>query len=164
MKTNDTIKIKDFKNYSIEQLSGISINNEMTSEALIEGVGAIGTLLFDSSCSDNDPLSKDVLCKIGLLIQESIIIAKALDDNVYYSSEEIKRRSAPPLNQNSKLSENKLHGAIGDINNVELSLHQLKSDIYENEPDAPTLYAQLDLMANTLSKTLNSLDALIKEN
>lgn len=70
----------------------------------------------------------------------------------------------PPLNQNSKLSENKLHGAIGDINNVELSLHQLKSDIYENEPDAPTLYAQLDLMANTLSKTLNSLDALIKEN
>ncbi|AVL74673.1 hypothetical protein [Providencia rettgeri] len=162
MKTSDTIKIKDFKNYSIEQLSGISINNEMTSEALIEGVGAIGTLLFDSSCSDNDPLSKDVLCKIGLLIQESIIIAKALDDNVYYSSEEIKRRSAP--NQNSKLSENKLHGAIGDINNVELSLHQLKSDIYENEPDTPTLYAQLDLMANTLSKTLNSLDALIKEN
>ncbi|EMC8779200.1 hypothetical protein VMZ82_002049 [Providencia rettgeri] len=96
MKTSDTIKIKDFKNYSIEQLSGISINNEMTSEALIEGVGAIGTLLFYSSCSDNDPLSKDVLCKIGLLIQESIIIAKALDDNVYYSSEEIKRRSAPP--------------------------------------------------------------------
>lgn len=70
----------------------------------------------------------------------------------------------PPTNQNSKLSENKLHGAIGDINNVELSLHQLKSDIYENEPDTPTLYAQLDLMANTLSKTLNSLDALIKEN
>ncbi|MBQ0695563.1 hypothetical protein [Providencia stuartii] len=96
MKTSDTIKIKDFKNYSIEQLRGISINNEMTSEALIEGVGAIGTLLFDYSCSDNDPLSKDVLCKIGLLIQESIIIAKALDDNVYYSSEEIKRRSAPP--------------------------------------------------------------------
>lgn len=97
MKTSDAIKIKDFKNYSIEQLSGISINNEMSSEALIEGVGAIGTLLFDSSCSDNDPLSKDVLCKIGLLIQESIIIAKALDDNAYYSSEEIKRRSAPPL-------------------------------------------------------------------
>ncbi|MEK2484105.1 hypothetical protein AAAA28_11740 [Providencia stuartii] len=95
MKTSDTIKIKDFKNYSIEQLMGISINNEMSSEALIEGVGAIGTLLFDSSCSDNDPLSKDVLCKIGLLIQESIIIAKALDDNVYHSSEEIKRRSAP---------------------------------------------------------------------
>lgn len=47
----------------------------------------------------------------------------------------------PPPNQNSKLSENKLHGAIGDINNVELSLHQLKSDIYENEPDTPTLYA-----------------------
>ncbi|HEM7130396.1 TPA: hypothetical protein U2I56_003964 [Providencia stuartii] len=162
MKTSDTIKIKDFKNYSIEQLRGISINNEMTSEALIEGIGAIGTLLFDSSCSDNDPLSKDVLCKIGLLIQESIIIAKALDDNVYYSSEEIKRRSAPP-NQNSKLSENKLHGAIGDINNVELSLHQLKSDIYENEPDTPTLYAQLDLMANTLSKTLNDLETLIKE-
>ncbi|EMB3082318.1 hypothetical protein U8233_002295 [Providencia rettgeri] len=162
MKTSDTIKIKDFKNYSIEQLSGISINNEMTSEALIEGVGAIGTLLFDSSCSDNDPLSKDVLCKIGLLIQESIIIAKALDDNVYYSSEEIKRRSSPP-NQNSNLSENKLHGAIGDINNVELSLHQLKSDIYENEPDTPTLYAQLDLMANTLSKTLNNLETLIKE-
>lgn len=96
MKANEIIKIKDFSNYSTEQLLAIVINGEASSEALIEGVGAIGTLLFDSSCSDNDPLSKDVLCKIGLLIQESIIIAKALDDNVYYSSEEIKRRSAPP--------------------------------------------------------------------
>lgn len=163
MKTSDAIKIKDFKNYSMEQLSGISINNEMSSEALIKGVGAIGTLLFDSSCSDNDPLSKDVLCKIGLLIQEAIIIAQSLDDNVFYSNEEIKRRSAPP-NQNSELSENKLHSTIGDINNVELSLHQLKSDIYNNEPDTPTLYAQLDLMANTLSKVLNSLETFVKEN
>lgn len=70
----------------------------------------------------------------------------------------------PPPNQNSGHSDNKLHSAIGDINNVELSLHQLKSDIYENEPDTPTLYAQLDLMANTLSKTLNILETLIKEN
>ncbi|MBP6083694.1 MAG: hypothetical protein KA732_20855 [Providencia sp.] len=96
MKTSDAIKIKDFKNYSMEQLKGIAINNEMSSEALIEGVGAIGTLLFDSSCSDNDDLSKITLCKIGLLIQESIVIAKALDDNVFYSNEEIKRRSTPP--------------------------------------------------------------------
>ena len=78
------------------------------------------------------------------------------------SEEEIKRRSAPP-NQNSKLSENKLHGAIGDINNVELSLHQLKSDIYENKPDTPTLYAQLDLMTNTLSKSIDNLEKLVKE-
>lgn len=163
MKANEIIKIKDFSNYSTKQLLAIAINGEASSEALIEGVGAIGTLLFESSCADNDGTTKDTLGKIGLLIQESIIIAQALDDNVFYSNEEIKRRSAPP-NQNSKLSENKLHGAIGDINNVELSLHQLKSDIYENEPDTPTLYAQLDLMANTLSKTLNSLDALIKEN
>lgn len=162
MKANEIIKIKDFSNYSTEQLLAIAINGEASSEALIEGVGAIGTLLFESSCTDNDGTTKDTLGKIGLLIQESIIIAQALDDNVFYSNEEIKRRSAPP-NQNSKLSENKLHGAIGDINNVELSLHQLKSDIYENEPDTPTLYAQLDLMANTLSKTLNKLETLIKE-
>lgn len=162
MKTRDIIKIKDFSNYSTEQLRALSINGEMSSEALIAGVGAIGTLLFDSSCSDNDDLSKSTLSKIGLLIQESILIAQALGDNAYCSSEEIKRRSTP--NQNSGYSENKLHGAIGGINNVELSLHQLKSDIYENEPDAPTLYAQLDLMANTLSKKLDNLETLVKEN
>lgn len=70
----------------------------------------------------------------------------------------------PPPNQSNELSENKLHGAIGDINNVELSIHQLKSDLYENEPDTPTLYAQLSLMANTLSKSLNQLDELVREN
>ncbi|HEM7133093.1 TPA: hypothetical protein U2I51_002570 [Providencia rettgeri] len=96
MKANEIIKIKDFSNYSTEQLLAIAINGEASSEALIEGVGAIGTLLFESSCADNDGTTKDTLGKIGLLIQESIIIAKALDDNVYYSSEEIKRRSAPP--------------------------------------------------------------------
>lgn len=97
MKANEIIKIKDFSNYSTEQLLAIAINGEASSEALIEGVGAIGTLLFESSCADNDGTTKDTLGKIGLLIQESIIIAQALDDNVYYSSEEIKRRSAPPI-------------------------------------------------------------------
>lgn len=164
MKTKEIIKIKDFTSYSTEQLRSININGEMSSEALIEGVGAIGTLLFDSSCSDNDDLSKSTLSKIGLLIQESILIAQALGDNAFYSGEEIKRRSAPSLNQNSGLSDSKLHSAIGGIYNVELSLHQLKSDIYNNEPDTPTLYAQLDLMANTLSKVLNSLETFVKEN
>ncbi|MEY0291202.1 hypothetical protein AB7303_20435 [Providencia rettgeri] len=96
MKANEIIKIKDFSNYSTEQLLAIAINGEASSEALIEGVGAIGTLLFESSCTDNDGTTKDTLGKIGLLIQESIIIAQALDDNVFYSNEEIKRRSAPP--------------------------------------------------------------------
>ncbi|WP_273839994.1 hypothetical protein [Providencia rettgeri] len=96
MKANEIIKIKDFTSYSTEQLLAIAINGEASSEALIEGVGAIGTLLFESSCADNDGTTKDTLGKIGLLIQEAIIIAQALDDNVYYSSEEIKRRSAPP--------------------------------------------------------------------
>ncbi|MGX4746063.1 hypothetical protein [Providencia rettgeri] len=96
MKANEIIKIKDFSNYSTEQLLAIAINGEASSEALIEGVGAIGTLLFESSCADNDGATKDTLGKIGLLIQESIIIAQALDDNVFYSNEEIKRRSAPP--------------------------------------------------------------------
>ncbi|QZY63234.1 hypothetical protein K7H99_13435 [Providencia rettgeri] len=96
MKANEIIKIKDFSNYSTEQLLAIAINGEASSEALIEGVGAIGTLLFESSCADNDGTTKDTLGKIGLLIQESIIIAQALDDNVFYSNEEIKRRSAPP--------------------------------------------------------------------
>ncbi|EMA4781326.1 hypothetical protein U3C50_001030 [Providencia rettgeri] len=96
MKANEIIKIKDFSNYSTEQLLAIAINGEASSEALIEGVGAIGTLLFESSCADNDGTTKDTLGKIGLLIQESIIIAQALDDNVFYSNEEIKRRSALP--------------------------------------------------------------------
>lgn len=70
---------------------GISINNEMSSEALIEGVGAIGTLLFEASCADNDETTKDTLGKIGLLIQEVITVAQALNDNAFYSNEEIKR-------------------------------------------------------------------------
>lgn len=163
MNIKDALRIKETTSQSVSELKDIAICSELAFSSLLEGIGAVGTLLFETSCNENDKISKDTLGEIGLLINHVALIAGAVNENMHDAIEEIKRRSAPP-NQNSKLSENKLHGAIGDINNVELSLHQLKSDIYENEPDTPTLYAQLDLMANTLSKTLNSLDALIKEN
>ncbi|MDD9339774.1 MAG: hypothetical protein PV362_09005 [Providencia heimbachae] len=163
MNIKEILKIKSASNYSMSELDDIAIYGELAFSSLLEGISAIGTLLFETSCNESDQISKDTLGEIGLLINQVAMIAGAVNENMHDATEEMQKRITPP-NQNSELSENNLHGAIGDINNVELSIHQLKSDLYENEPDTPTLYAQLSLMANTLSKSLNQLDALVKEN
>ncbi|MBX9343553.1 hypothetical protein, partial [Morganella morganii] len=59
---------------------------------------------------------------------------------------------------------NKIIGVIGDINNAELSIQQLKSDLYENEPKKEIIFAQLDLVASKLSGSLDQLEKMTGNN
>lgn len=96
MNIGEFLKIKNTSDISIDKLKRISIESEASSNFLFEGIGAIGTLMFESSCNDGDVLNKDVVGKLGLLIQETISVALALDENAFQSSLEYKRRTAPP--------------------------------------------------------------------
>lgn len=165
MNIGELLKIKNTSELSTEELRYISINSGASYDFLLDGIGAIGTLIFEASCNDNDVLNKDVVGKLGLLIQETISVALALDENALQSSLEYKRRTAPPLHtQEPKGERNKIIGVIGDINNVELSLQQLKSDLYENEPEKEIIFAQLDLVTSKLSGSLDQLEKMTGNN
>ncbi|WP_195431694.1 hypothetical protein [Morganella morganii] len=73
--------------------------------------------------------------------------------------------SPPPLrNQEPEGQRNEIIGVIGDINNAELSLQQLKSDLYENEPEKSIIFTQLDLVASKLSGSLDQLEKMTGNN
>lgn len=165
MNIGELLEIKNLSELPIKQLKNINIKSEASSNFLLEGIGAIGTLMFESSCNDGDVLNKDVVGKIGLLIQETISVALALDENAFQSLREYERRTAPPLrNQEPEEQRNKITGVIGDINNAELSLQQLKSDLYENEPEKEIIFAQLDLVTSKLSGSLDQLEKMTGNN
>lgn len=165
MNIGELLEINKPSDLEINKLKNISIYSSDAAVNLIEGIGAVGTLMFQRSCSDNDNLNKDIIWKLGLLIQESIIIASALNSNAGLAEDEIKSRSAPPLhNQKPEGQANKIIGVIDDINNAELSLQQLKSDLYENEPEKEIIFAQLDLVASKLSGSLDQLEKMIGNN
>nr|WP_127377203.1 hypothetical protein [Morganella morganii] len=67
-------------------------------------------------------------------------------------------------NQKPDEQRNKIVGVIGDINNVELSLQQLKSDLYKNEPEKEIIFAQLDLVTSKLSGSLDQLEKMTGNN
>lgn len=96
MNIGELLEIDNPSSLETKKLKNIAIYSSDAAVNLIEGIGAVGTLMFQNSCSDNDNLNKDVIGKIGLLIQESIIIASALTGNVGLAEDEIKSRSAPP--------------------------------------------------------------------
>lgn len=165
MNIGELLEINKPSDLEINKLKDITIYSSDAAVNLIEGIGAVGTLMFQHSCSDNDNLNKDIIGKLGLLIQESIIIASALNSNADLADDEIKSRSAPPLHtQESEGQRNKIIGVIGDINNVELSLQQLKSDLYENESEKEIIFAQLDLVTSKLSGSLDQLEKMTGNN
>ncbi|EPF5871933.1 hypothetical protein MWX50_003539 [Morganella morganii] len=165
MNIGELLEIDKPSDLEIKKLKNIAIYSSDAAVNLIEGIGAVGTLMFQNSCSDNDNLNKDIIGKLGLLIQESIIIANALTGNAGLAEDEIKSRSAPPLrNQKPDEQRNEIIGVIGDINNAELSIQQLKSDLYENEPEKEIIFAQLDLVASKLSGSLDQLEKMTGNN
>ncbi|HCR4039662.1 TPA: hypothetical protein OOF57_001700 [Morganella morganii] len=96
MNIGELLEIDNPSSLETKKLKNIAIYSSDAAVNLIEGIGAVGTLMFQNSCSDNDNLNKDIIGKIGLLIQESIIIASALTGNAGLAEDEIKSRSAPP--------------------------------------------------------------------
>ncbi len=164
MNIGELLEIKDFTTLSEEELTNISIYNGSSSLRIINGLSVIGTLMFQCSLGDNDTLTKDTIRKLGLFIQDVTIIAATLNENSMQSEGELDSRTAPPLlNQKPEPLPNKLNSVIGDINNAELSLQQLKSDLYENEPEKETIYAQLDLVASKLSNSLDQLETMMEK-
>lgn len=164
MNIGELLEIKDFTTLSEEELTNISIYNGSSSLRIINGLSVIGTLMFQCSLGDNDTLTKDTIRKLGLFIQDVTIIAATLNENSMQSEGELDSRTAPPLlNQKPEALPNKLNSVIGDINNAELSLQQLKSDLYENEPEKETIYAQLDLVASKLSNSLDQLETMMEK-
>ncbi|MEM8061317.1 hypothetical protein Q4R11_02760, partial [Morganella morganii] len=96
MNIGELLEIDKPSDLEIKKLKNIAIYSSDAAVNLIEGIGAVGTLMFQHSCSDNDNLNKDIIGKLGLLIQESIIIASALNSNADLADDEIKSRSAGP--------------------------------------------------------------------
>lgn len=96
MNIGELLEIDKPSDLEIKKLKNIAIYSSDAAVNLIEDIGAVGTLMFQNSCSDNDNLNKDIIGKLGLLIQESIIIANALTGNAGLAEDEIKSRSAPP--------------------------------------------------------------------
>lgn len=165
MNIGELLEIDNPSSLETKKLKNIAIYSSDAAVNLIEGIGAVGTLMFQNSCSDNDNLNKDIIGKIGLLIQESIIIASALTGNAGLAEDEIKSRSAPPQrNQKPDKQRNEIIGVISDINNAELSLQQLKSDLYENELEKEIIFAQLDLVTSKLSGSLDQLEKMTGNN
>jgi hypothetical protein len=83
----------------------------------------------------------------------------------YNPKKSYKAAQPPPLHtQESEGQRNKIIGVIGDINNVELSLQQLKSDLYENEPEKEIIFTQLDLVTSKLSGSLDQLEKMTGNN
>lgn len=164
MNIGELLEIDKPSDLEIKKLKNIAIYSSDAAVNLIEGIGAVGTLMFQNSCSDNDNLNKDIIGKLGLLIQESIIIANALTGNAGLAEDEIKSRSAPLRNQKPDKQRNEIIGVISDINNAELSIQQLKSDLYENEPEKEIIFAQLDLVTSKLSGSLDQLEIIAGNN
>lgn len=96
MDIGQLLEIYDFTKLSEEELANISIYNGAASQNIIEGIGAIGTLMFESSCKNSFCLNNSIIGKIGLLIQDTAIIAAVLNENSILSDKELKERIAPP--------------------------------------------------------------------
>ncbi|HAT1511881.1 TPA: hypothetical protein I8W54_000149 [Morganella morganii] len=164
MNIGELLEIKDFNALSEKELTNISIYNGASSQGIIEGLSVIGTLIFQCSLGDNDILTKDTIRRLGLFIQHTAMIAATLNENAMQSESELNSRSAPLYTQEPEGQRNKIMGVIGDINNVELSLQQLKSDLYENEPEKEIIFAQLDLVTSKLSGSLDQLEKMTDNN
>lgn len=96
MNIKEILKIKSASNYSMSELDDIAIYGELAFSSLLEGISAIGTLLFETSCNENDQISKNTLGEIGLLINQVAMIAGAVNENMHDATEEMQKRITPP--------------------------------------------------------------------
>lgn len=91
MTIKDILEIKEVHRYNQSELMNICINSEHAYDSLIEGVSSIGTLLFEASCNENDPISNQTIGEIGLLINQVALIASALKYNIDLADKELNK-------------------------------------------------------------------------
>lgn len=137
---------------------------EFTADSILSGISSLGNIMFWVSANDDYSDFREDSANIGLMIKQITLIARTLTEQV--NDLDCKARLAPPpqYNQKPDKQRNEIIGVISDINNAELSIQQLKSDLYGNEPEKEIIFAQLDLVTSKLSGSLDQLEIIAGNN
>lgn len=164
MDIQNIISRLDFSGLNTIEIQKAMNNMEFTADSILSGISSLGNIMFWVSANDDYSDFREDSANIGLMIKQITLIARTLTEQV--NDLDCKARLAPPPLRNQKPDEqrNEIIGVIGDINNTELSLQQLKSDLYENEPEKEIIFAQLDLVASKLSGSLDQLEKMTGNN
>lgn len=164
MDIQNIISRLDFSGLNAIEIQKAMNNMEFTADSILSGISSLGNIMFWVSANDDYSDFREDSANIGLMIKQITLIARTLTEQV--NDLDCKARLAPPPLRNQKPDEqrNEIIGVIGDINNTELSLQQLKSDLYENEPEKEIIFAQLDLVTSKLSGSLDQLEIIAGNN
>ena len=164
MDIQNIISRLDFSGLNPIEIQKAINNMEFTVDSILSGIASLGNVMFWVSANDDYSDFRDDNANIGLMIKQITLIARTLAEQI--NDLDCKTHLAPPSlrNQEPEGQRNKIIGVIGDINNAELSLQQLKSDFYENEPEKEIIFAQLDLVTSKLSGSLDQLEKMTGNN
>lgn len=161
MDIQNVISRLDFSGLNPIEIQRAMNNMEFTVDSILSGISSLGNVMFWVSANDDYSDFRDDNANIGLMIKQITLIARTLTEQI--NDLDCKSR-LPPAQSKSEDQRNKIIGVIGDINNAELSLQQLKSDLYENEPEKEIIFAQLDLVTSKLSGSLDQLENMTGNN
>ncbi|EJD6038254.1 hypothetical protein ACGABU_002739 [Morganella morganii] len=162
MDIQNIISRLDFSGLNAIEIQKAMNNMEFTADSILSGISSLGNIMFWVSANDDYSDFREDSANIGLMIKQITLIARTLTEQV--NDLDCKARLAPLRNQKPDEQRNEIIGVIGDINNAELSIQQLKSDLYENEPEKEIIFAQLDLVASKLSGSLDQLEKMTGNN
>lgn len=162
MDIQNVISHLDFSGLNSIEIQKAMNNMEFTVDSILSGIASLGNIMFWVSANDDYSDFRDDNANIGLMIKQITLIARTLTEQV--NDLDCKNRLSPLHNKKPEDLPNKFNSVIGDINNAELSLQQLKSDLYENEPEKEIIFAQLDLVTSKLSGSLDQLEIIAGNN
>lgn len=163
MDIQNIISRLDFSGLNAIEIQKAMNNMEFTADSILSGISSLGNIMFWVSANDDYSDFREDSANIGLMIKQITLIARTLTEQV--NDLDCKARLAPPQrNQKPDKQRNEIIGVISDINNAELSIQQLKSDLYENEPEKEIIFAQLDLVTSKLSGSLDQLEKMTGNN
>lgn len=162
MDIQNIISRLDFHGLNAIEIQKAMNNMEFTADSILSGISSLGNIMFWVSANDDYSDFREDSANIGLMIKQITLIARTLTEQV--NDLDGKTRLPPQRNQKPDKQRNEIIGVISDINNAELSLQQLKSVLYENEPEKEIIFAQLDLVASKLSGSLDQLEKMTGNN
>lgn len=162
MDIQNIISRLDFSGLNAIEIQKAMNNMEFTADSILSGISSLGNIMLWVSANDDYSDFREDSANIGLMIKQITLIARTLTEQV--NDLDCKARLAPQRNQKPDKQRNEIIGVISDINNAELSIQQLKSDLYENEPEKEIIFAQLDLVTSKLSGSLDQLEIIAGNN
>ncbi|HHG8602764.1 TPA: hypothetical protein ACPYUD_001953 [Morganella morganii] len=162
MDIQNIISRLDFSGFNAIEIQKAMNNMEFTADSILSGISSLGNIMFWVSANDDYSDFREDSANIGLMIKQITLIARTLTEQV--NDLDCKARLPSQRNQKPDKQRNEIIGVISDINNAELSIQQLKSDLYENEPEKEIIFAQLDLVISKLSGSLDQLEIITGNN